>query len=480
MGEHESGPMTDAATVVIVGAGFSGTVTAAHLLRRGRRDGRALRVLLVNRSGPVARGVAYGTRTASHVLNVPAGRMSAIADDEDHFLRFAQARDYSIVGGSFVPRALYGEYLEHLLEESERGAARGAALERLVGEVLDIEPQPEGASARVTFADGRIEYAARVVLALGNYAPADPPLADRRAFTSPRYVRDPWARGALEGVDLTQPVLLVGTGLTTVDIALDLHGRGMRAPMIAISRRGLLPLPHRASTAPPAFAHRPPDIESGPATASAYLRAVRTEVRRLAAEGVDWREVVSSLRPITPRLWHALPQAERARFLRHLRPYWEVHRHRAAPLPHATFERLRARGELRVIAGRLERIVADDAGFDVELRRRASSERESLRVAHIINCTGPQSDPRRLDDPLLASLLARGLARPDPLGLGVETSDDLALLDCAGEPSRHVVHVGPMLRSRFWEATAVPELRVHARHASDTILDALDGSPLRT
>jgi uncharacterized NAD(P)/FAD-binding protein YdhS len=475
------------ATVLVVGAGFSGTVTAANLLRRGLRDGRALRVLLVERARRIARGVAYGTRSAAHVLNVPAGRMSAYDDDEDHFLRFARAQDYSLVGGSFVPRALYGEYLEHLLDEAERAAARGATLERVTGEVVDIEPivgaddvgatdaGARGAIAR--FADGRAERVDRVVLAVGNHPPADPAGLDPAAAESPRYVRDPWARGALERIDPARPVLLIGTGLTALDVALDLHTRGMRAPIVVVSRRGLLPLPHRASTAPPTHAHAPADIERGPATAAAYLRAVRAQIRRVAADGIDWRDVVSSLRPITPALWRRLPPDEQRRFLRHVRPYWETHRHRAAPLPHAAFERLRARGDLRVIAGRFVRIHATHDALEVQVRHRASGAVESLVVAHAINCTGPASDPRRIADPLIAALLARGLARPDALALGLDTSERLAPIDANGAESSLLLHVGPMLRGRFWEATAVPELRTHARRVAEAVIDAIRCRP---
>jgi uncharacterized NAD(P)/FAD-binding protein YdhS len=456
-------------TVVVIGAGFSGTLAAAHLLRQG--IGAPLRVVLVNRSGPIARGVAYGTRSEAHVLNVPAGRMNAFPDDEGSFLRFAQRRDPAITGGSFVPRHLYGQYLEEVLHDAIRAAAPDTLLEHGVGEATRLALTADG--AEIAFAGGPTVVADRVILAVGNYAPADPPVADTTFFASPRYVRDPWVRGALGVVGTSDPVLLIGTGLTTVDIALELRQRGVRATMHAVSRRGLLPQPHRTHGAPPTFAHAPPDIDSGPATILHYLASVRRHVRRLEAQGVDWREVIGSLRPITPRLWHRLDTGERARFLRHVRPYWEVVRHRMAPAPAEAFAGLLDEDALVVHQGRVLGFELEDDAVAVAIRPRGRDAVTSLRVAWVINCTGPSSDVRALHDPLLDSLLAGGLLRPDPLALGLEVSDDLALVDVSGNPSQVLYYVGPLLKARHWEATAVPELRVHAARVAQVVAGSL-------
>ena len=179
-------PQTPA--VVIVGAGFSGAVTAANLLTRAAGP---LRVVLLNRSGRMARGVAYGTRSDSHVLNVPAGRMSAFADDEDDFLRFARSRDATVAGGTFVPRPLYGEYLEHVLTSAEAGAGAGVTLDQVVGEAASVEGSDADPRLTVTLTDGRRAAGETVVLAVGNYAPANPPVQDASFYQSLRYVRDP-------------------------------------------------------------------------------------------------------------------------------------------------------------------------------------------------------------------------------------------------------------------------------------------------
>lgn len=448
-------------TIVIVGGGFSGTLTAVHLLHGAWPGG--LHVVLVNRSGPLARGVAYGTRSPAHVLNVPAARMSAFPDDEEHFLRFARARDASVAGGDFVPRSLYGDYLERVLADAVAACPAGTCFTHRVARVVDARPRPDsGAELALEDEDGPSALVAdRVVLAAGSYAPADPPVPDAAFFAGDaRYVRDPWAPGALDGVDRGRPVFLVGTGLTMLDVALDLHARGLHAPMHALSRRGLLPRPHRSPASPPRAVELGAALLAGPRTTRRYLREVRRAVA--AHPDVDWRDVLASLRPATPALWAALPIPERARFLRHLQPYWDVHRHRAAPSISSAVDALVRGGRLHVRAGRLVRVEAGPDAVTVRFRRRGDGREEEVRAGAMVNCTGPSGNVAALGEPLLTSLLRQGLLAPCPLGLGIRTGDGYALLNHDGSASDTFFHTGPLLKADLWESTAVPELRVHA------------------
>jgi len=386
--------------------------------------------------------------------------MSAFAEDENDFLRFAQRRDPAIQGGTFVPRHLYGDYLEHILLSAQSHAARGTVLSHVADEVLSINENEDG-SALVRLAKSPPLTVDRVVIAAGNYTPTPPHLADTRYLDDPRFIADPWKPGALDAVPNDHPVAIIGTGLTMVDVALDLASRGHTGGMTAISRRGLLPQPHRHGTSPPSYGHLPPDLVATEPTASNYLRAIRRHVARLEKDGIDWREVVASLRPVTPRLWRALPDAEKARFLRHLRPYWEVHRHRMAPELWMSLQDLIASGRLAVTAARLTSIEAAAGAMRVSIRRRNSTP-DLLEVATVINCTGPESDVRRLRDPLIGNLLSRGLATCDASGLGIRVDDAYRVIGSTGSPSGVLSLTGPLLKGEFWEATAVPELRVHA------------------
>jgi uncharacterized NAD(P)/FAD-binding protein YdhS len=482
-------PPVNPPTIVIIGGGFSGALTAVHLLKRG--FGTVGRLVLVNRSGAMARGVAYGTTSEFHVLNVPAGRMSAFDDDPESFVRFVRERGVTVDGapvdgGTFVGRHLYGAYLESLLAEACAQAPEGC-VERLETEVVAIEPEHDGhgAAAWVSLRDGRRIRAARVVLAVGNYPPEDPPVDCDGFFTSSRrYVRDPWGHGAFDRIDLDAPILLIGTGLTMVDVALQLQALGA-ATMTAVSRRGLLPASHRSPAHVPPTHDLPEDLIEGPANTRAYVRAVRRHVREKEAHGIDWRDTIAALRPVTARLWSALSVVERSRFLRHVRPFWEVHRHRMAPPLYDAFESLRTSGRVNVIAGRLVRIreqrdgsASTSEGVMVRVRPRGSRDIRELTVGAVVNCSGPSGDTRRLRDPLFDRLRLQGLIRPDPLGLGIDVGSHGALIDNDGFESPLLYYVGPFLRARDWEATAVPELRQYARQLADHLADTWDNAGL--
>jgi uncharacterized NAD(P)/FAD-binding protein YdhS len=455
-------------TIAIVGGGFSGTITAVHLLQQGLGPGA--RVVVINRSGAMARGLAYGTQSDHHVLNVPAGRMSAFEDDPESFVRFVRAGGVAADGGAFVSRHLYGAYLVCLLTTAAR--ASQVVFDRIHDEAARIEPAPDGTHAWIVTAQGERVRADRVVIAVGNYPPQPPALDDDRFVrTSRRYVADPWRPGALAIVDPRMPTLLIGTGLTMVDIVLELGALGKCRALTAISRRGLTPLPHRASAHVPH--HAPPDLLAGPPTVRAMLRRLRHAIDCASTHGADWRDVVAALRPVTPHVWRALALEERRRFLRHLRPFWEVHRHRMAPQLHERFAQLLDAGVVTVRAARVMSLHECDGVVHATLRPRGSDETMTMTCGAVINCTGPAGDTRRLDDPLFHYLVSHGLVRPDPLGLGVEIDPSGALIGADGRPSSTLYYVGPFARAHDWEATAVPELRRYARRLALHLVETL-------
>ncbi|ORC50193.1 hydroxyacylglutathione hydrolase [Burkholderia sp. A27] len=469
-------------TVAVVGAGFCGAMMAVHLLRQP--PSVPLQIVLVNRSGKTARGVAYGTSSTTHVLNVPAGRMSAFGGEENGFHEFVRRLDPAFEAGSFVPRSLYGDYLDHLLTDAVHCAPAGCSLRTVVGNIVRIVPAnggdggDGGNGARLTMSDGAVIDADRVVLCVGNYAPADPPIgADQRSFyMSSRYIRDPWSPGILSHVVPDRPALVIGTGLTMLDIVLELRNRGHRAPIYAVSRRGLLPQAHRGLDNQPSHDDSLVDAMLLQPGARHYMRVVSRSAKQAAAAGRDWRDVIGSLRARTPQLWHALPLAERQRFLRRLRSYWEVHRHRCAPQLGARMQSELASGALRVLAGSVTGYRQHDDHVTVTLKLRAQAAPLCVEVASVINCTGPAANVDQIDEPLLNGLRADGLLVPDVLGLGFEIDDEYRLIARDGEASRWLYYVGPFLKGRDWEATAVPELRRHVATLID-VLHRSDVSP---
>jgi uncharacterized NAD(P)/FAD-binding protein YdhS len=461
--------------IVIVGAGFSGAATAAQLLRHARAP---LRLWLLNESGRMARGLAYGTTSALHVLNVPAGNMSALADEPAHFLQHVQRHDSHWHSGSFVPRPLYGEYLEALLDSAEAGgAAQGARLQRVVGRALQITPPAAGRPAAVALADGRTLQADAVVLAFGHVAAEHPLDEASRLGLGPAYIGDPWQQPPEHHFGRDAELLLVGAGLTALDMLVSLHHAGHRGALRCVSRRGLAPQPHRvqaASAAPPghrAIDTRPLLQQMGPGLRT-QVHALRRAVAAQAAEGGDWRDLIAALRPHMPLWWQALPDRDRRRFLRHLQAHWDSARHRCAPEAHAVFERLRASGQLVQGAARLHSATRRaDGRIAVQLRLRGAVAANEWQVVDgIVNCTAPSGRIEASQAPLLRSLLAEGLVQADALALGLQVDAAGRVIGRDGQASHWLHYVGPLLKARDWEATAIPELRQHALALAQRLL----------
>ena len=421
--------------VVVVGAGASGTLQALHLKRAGAD------VTLIERGPRPGRGVAYGTTRPEHLLNVPARRMSAYADDPGHFSRW-----YADLNGAteedYAPRTVYGDYLTGLLAEAEIAIVQGEAIDVAEGAVL--------------LADGRRIEGNAMVLAPGNFPPATPRGIDAEALGE-SWVDDPWA-GGLDGLKPSDVVFLLGTGLTAVDVALTLEATGFRGRIVALSRRGLAPRVHGLRE--PMVAAR----EDLVAACVPMLRRVRARTKE-----IGWRSAVQELRTVTQWLWEEASAAERRRFLRHLRPWWDVHRHKLAPAVGATIETMRAEARLAVAGGRLLSITPVEGGAEIAFRARGQEKVETLRAARLVNCTGPESDIARAGEPLLDALLAKGAIRQDALRVGVDVDEDCRAIGADGRASDTLFVIGPVTRGTFWESVAVPDIRVQAAAVAERL-----------
>jgi uncharacterized NAD(P)/FAD-binding protein YdhS len=457
--------------IVIVGGGFSGTVVASNLL--SSQHWADTHVVLIERAQNIARGKAYADREHPYLLNVPAGRMSAKPHLPLDFLNFVQHRIPDATADDFLPRTLYGQYLEATLLAAEVAAATHVRFDRLRGEVCAVEPVGGGSTLSVKLADGRELIADDVVLALGNPSPApfpgsealrdSPPVAHD---SSPRYVADPW--DAPLRFQRGESVLLIGTGLTMADITLTAAATSNgQATIHSISRHGLLPPSQTAFSNVPCAGEAAALLRAASFSALTLLRSVRELVQETESCGGDWREAVTFIRNMLPALWERLPLRERRRMLRHVRPYWDVHRHR---LPNETFlklKHLRQQQKLHIHAGRIASFESVGEQVRVTWRPRGAQELRTLTVDRVVNCTGPDFDVQRSHDPLLRSLLSQGLVVSDTLKLGLRTGANGALIDSQGRLANNLFYVGPMLRADHWEATAAQELRGHAERLAN-------------
>jgi uncharacterized NAD(P)/FAD-binding protein YdhS len=423
--------------VAIIGGGFSGVLLAINLLRHGN-----VRVTLVERRPDrLGRGLAYGAAQADHILNVRAANMSALPDQPGHFVDWLSAQGLG-QEGSFATRRDYGTYLCAMLDEAR--AAAGVRFAILADEAMDLIVRADGTF--IALRSGDILEADVAVIAPGNLPPHDLP-----AFAGlgrPAYVNDPWAADISTGLGQEDILLLLGSGLTAVDCALSLDSEGYKGKIVALSRRGLTPQAHVPAPPHPARRERP----TGPA--SALVRTVRVR-----AAAIGWRSAVDELRPFTPDMWRAASAKERSRFLRHLRPYWDVHRHRIAPGVAERLDALRSQGRLEVRAAKVATAVPDGDGLLIGLRARGAATSTTVKVARVVNCTGPLGDLRRVSDPLLRNLFDRGDIRPDPLAIGIDVDRQCRAIAAHGDAQERLHIVGPMTRGAHWEIVAVPDIR---------------------
>jgi uncharacterized NAD(P)/FAD-binding protein YdhS len=439
--------------VAVIGAGFSGVLTAAHLLRAP--DGP--KVLLIERGPRFGRGSAYATASPHHLLNVRGSNMSAFPEAASHFLNWLGV-DQAEGEGVFVTRDRYGQYLQSVLREA---AARDPS--RLIFEhdaAVALAPGPRRWA--ITMAMGRTLAADAVVLAIGNLPPPVPAEADQALLDSHRWVGDPWAWIG-SGRSLDGDALLLGAGLTSVDVALSIEEHRPGTYILALSRHGLTPREHGpvAGRTAPAPALR--------GSAAEIFAQVRAQARD------DWRTAIDALRPHVQTLWRGWSQAERRRFLRHIRPWWEVCRHRLAPEVHERLDRLRSEGLVEVSAGRLRGLNLVRGGVEAQWIPRGGGPLRSRRFSVVVNCVGPLSDLDRSDDPLVRSLLEAGLARPDACRLGLDVDDASRPLSADGTPPPGLFAVGPLTRGEVYEMTSVPDIRIQAADVAQTLLADLAG-----
>ncbi|MEA2663593.1 MAG: hypothetical protein QOI11_537 [Candidatus Eremiobacteraeota bacterium] len=449
--------------VAVVGGGFSGTLVALNATRLAPRP---LRIALLDRRGAFGAGLAYAASHGEALLNVPAGAMGAFPDDPGEFVRWlrdeAGIDADALPSAPYAPRRLYGAYVGALLAAAHRA---GHTIDAIVADVADLRRETDGLACLdrhgKSLATGR-----HVVLALGTPPPPDPLPRMDGLLRDSRYRANPWLPLVGLKVEPGQSILVLGTGLTALDVIYELVAGGSTAHIYALSRRGGFPLAHAAQpSAPLPFAVRPL-----PTTMRALLRAVRAAV---AANGGDWRAVIDGLRLDAAELWAGLAAAERRRFMRHVRPFWNRHRHRAPQRVLAAKDALVAAGQVEIVTGRL--VELRDAGDALEAVVAANGTRRTLRVARVVNCTGPGARYAPHDQPLVDALVRRGELCYDPDSFGLRADADARTIDAHGRAHADLWTIGWPMRGVRFETTAVREIRAHARDLAAALVRAEPG-----
>ncbi|MEO8364705.1 MAG: FAD/NAD(P)-binding protein [Pseudoxanthomonas sp.] len=447
--------------IAIIGGGAGGVLTAIHALRLANAG---TRIALIEPAARLARGVAYATTHGEHLLNVPARRMSAFKDRPDDFVDFLVASDgedaRDAIAVAYAERRRYGDYLRDRLQLARSGSA--ALFEVLQDRVTGIDGEDGSGRLHLQLESGAELRTRGAVLAVGNNPK---PLPARGAAGLPAgSVLEAWDFDAIKRIPPEAEICIAGSGLSMVDTVLSLVANGHRGRVHVLSRHALLPLPHAK--------HAVAGFEAETLLAMSLrqrMRAFRDAARDAERQGLPWQAVMETARPLVQELWCTLAYDDQRRFLRHVVRYWDVHRHRIAPQVYAQLEALQASGQLRLHRGRLQTVAREGTRIrvSVSMRDRRSLE---LDVDRIVNATGVEMRAQLMRNPLLSDLLGKGLARPGPHGIGIDTTADGALVDAQGERVPGLAVVGSLRIGRLWESIAVPELRGQAENAARRLL----------
>lgn len=459
--------------IAIIGGGFAGIATAIQLVQQGESP---FRLTVINPDATFITGIAYQPYATKLLLNVNAAKMSLFPDQPAHFLEWVMAQpDYAglpqpFVAQAFLPRALYGEYLKQLWQQTRELAESKAIILQPIASSVEF-CRPLNKQFQLTLENTAQLMADRVVLASGNALPSNKVLPDPDIAKSPFYLQNPWQRIPQAVLTASKPVLIIGNGLTMVDTVLSLRQSGFTQPIIALSRHGYGMLPHRHN----GLAYPDFSAELLAATSLRQLvNIVHKHIRLVRALGVSAEPVIDAIRPYTQQLWRKLSLKDKQRFLARVRHLWGVARHRLPLHIHDDLQQLRMDGYLKLYAGKLLHVTEQPDGLLVDFTDRKTGQQQRLAVAAIINCTGPESDLTAQPHHLLYQMLQEGIITQDSLRLGIAADiSSFNVIAADGKPQAGLFTLGGHLRGELWESTAVNELRSQAKTLATQLVQQL-------
>jgi uncharacterized NAD(P)/FAD-binding protein YdhS len=459
----KAAPLNENFDVAIVGGGYTGAILAVQLLRRAPAG---TRIAVIEPRADLGSGVAYATLADQHCINVPADRMGVSAALPDRFDVWLKTHHPELIGDgdpehTYVPRRWFGIFVRDRLADAMLTSA--AEFRHVQAKAISARAVESG--AEIDLSNGTKLRARHVVIAVSHGLPALPrgvraTLAGTRGF-----IENPWNVERLEEIPRDGTVLIIGTGLTMADVIASLLAQGHQGRIIAISRHGLLARKSGPASVPPGL-----DLATWPSASLAdYVKAIRTEIARVEAGGLSWRGVFTALRVQSEHLWSRLTQADKRRFLRHLKAFYDVHRYRMAPETYELIEAAEARGQVTILAAHVTDVERTAQGFDVRFQRRGTVADETVHVAGIVNCTGPKQ--RLSADPtnFLGALIHAGIAKADPLGLGLAVDGDFRVIGSG----TNFYALGPLTRERFGDTYGAPEIEVQAERLAGQLAAVL-------
>jgi len=444
-------------TISIVGGGFCGCMLTLHLLRQSTSG---IKIHLIEKSKNLCRGVAYSTTFNFHLLNVNAGKMSAFQSDEDHFINWLNAHNHPYTSEDYVPRKLYGDYLSDLLvqELTKHPDAVSVHSEKAIDLTL------ENNQATILLESGEKINSEKVVLAPGNFHPQSNNDPFGKYADEGIYFNNPWEHPTiLRNISQEDNLLILGSGLTMIDLCTTLYFNGHRGTIYAFSRHGYLPAMHKPVHYYPPFYH---ELEQA-GSLTEIVSIIKKHIRSHQKQGGDWRDVIDSLRPFNQKIWINLSTSDKLLFLKRLNRLWNITRHRIPQEYQATLNELTKTKQLELHSGKIDTIGQEGKNLMITIRH-TNGTKTSFDVQRVINCTGPQLNYLKLNDPFIQNMFQKGLIHPHPLNLGLDATAEGKVKNHYDENS--IYTLGSTLTGVLFESTAVPELKVQAEALAHTLI----------
>jgi uncharacterized NAD(P)/FAD-binding protein YdhS len=455
----------------IVGGGFSGTLTAVHLIEK---TSTPFEMIFINEKGNFNRGIAYNPYSKKHILNVPTAKMSAYPADPNHFLDWVMALDAyknldrDLVGNAFMPRYLYGEYLVQIWGKTLK-IAQEKGIKIIIEDSVVSELDTAHQIIHIVLENGKQFELDECVIATGNIVPRNPKIKNEDFYKSSKYFQNPWGADSVQNIDSNLPVLIVGNGLTMVDTVLGLLENGYKNKIYSISPNGFNILPHR-------HGGMKYDALSKELNENMSLRElvslVNKHIKKVRRFGVSAEPLIDSFRPFTQKIWQNLSDSEKNLFMSRLRHLWGVARHRIPLHIHDKLQQLRIDNQLIIKSGKLLNIVENGDEVLVTFYDKKNHCEAEIKVSRVINCTGPETDLELAEKSFLKSALHKGLLAQDSLKLGIKADvKTFQMIDKAGNTHTNLYTLGSNLKGELWESTAVPELRGQAESLATQLIE---------
>lgn len=457
----------------IIGGGFSGTLTAIHLIEK---TSAPLELLIINEKGNFNKGIAYNPYSKKHILNVPTAKMSAYPAHPSHFLDWVMELDSyknldrDLVGNAFMPRYLYGEYLVQIWDKAIK-IAKEKGINLIIEDSLVLELDINNQFIHIALENGKQFEIEECVIATGNIVPRNPKIKNEAFYKSSNYFQNPWSAASVQNMDSDLPVLIVGNGLTMVDTVLGLLENGCKNKIYSISPNGYNILPHRHGgmkyDALSKELHEKMSLRE-------LVSLVNKHVKKVRHFGVSAEPLIDSFRPYTQKIWQNLSDSEKNLFMSRLRHLWGVARHRIPLHIHDKLQQLRIDNQLIIKSGKLLNIEENGKEVLVTFYDKKNHSEAQIKVSRVINCTGPETDLELVEKSFLKSALNKGQLTQDSLKLGIKADvKTFQMIDKSGNKHTNLYTLGSNLKGELWESTAVPELRGQAESLAIQLLEKI-------